>query len=408
MLEAGRRILEQCDVLAAFSETPERLTRTFLSAPMRDVHAALSDWMRQAGMIVRLDAVGNLIGRYPAAREPARTLLIGSHLDTVPNAGKYDGILGVLLGLALVEQLQGRRLPFALEVIGFSEEEGVRFHKPYLGSLAAAGKFDPLLLELQDKAGATVAEVLHAYGLDPNALPQAAYDPDNLIGYLEVHIEQGPVLERLDAAVGVVEAIAGQSRLRLRFEGRAGHAGTVPMALRQDALAGAAEFVSAVEACGRKTDGLVATVGSLRVSPDAPNVIAGATDLTLDVRHADDLIRERAVDELRERARTLAEQRGLTVEFRNETRQPAVRMDPALTEYLSSAVEAYGHSVHRLVSGPGHDAAILAGVTPAAMLFVRSPGGVSHCPEEAVRPEDVAAALEVLLRLLDIVERNRT
>jgi allantoate deiminase len=396
----ARRAVERCDTLGAFSEDAACLTRTFLSPPMRDVHAALSSWMTAAGMSVRIDAVGNLIGHYPAQTEAAPALLLGSHLDTVPNAGKYDGALGVLLALATVESLGGRRLPFAVDVIGFSEEEGVRFGVPYLGSLAVTGGLTPELLARPDKDGVSVSEAIRDFGLDPDDVPQARLDPQRLIGYVEVHIEQGPVLEGLGQPLGVVDAIAGQTRTRVAFTGRAGHAGTTPMAGRRDALAGAAELVLMAERLGRSTPGLVVTVGQIEATPGASNVIPGGASLSLDVRHARDHIRVSAEDELKEMSADIALRRGLTCGWMITAEQAAVPMDDCLTDHLAEAVQASGQAVPRLVSGAGHDAAIMARVTPTTMLFLRSPGGLSHHPDESVLVEDVEAALSALSEML--------
>src|SRR5947209_10668050 len=269
-------VLRRCDVLAACSEEPHRLTRTFLRPPMRAVHEHLRTWMTAAGLQVRVDAVGNMIGRLPSRDPEARILVVGSHVDTVPDAGKYDGVLGVLLGLAAAEALARRELRRSLDVIAFSEEEGVRFGMPYLGSLAICGRLTPETLAKTDADGVTVTEAIRPFGLDPGAIPAAAYTPGQVAGYFEAHIEQGPVLESLDRPFGVVTAIVGQSRYWLRFVGKAGHAGAQPMGTRRDALAAAAEFVTTVEKEAITTDGLRATVGCLTVSPGAVNVVPGA------------------------------------------------------------------------------------------------------------------------------------
>lgn len=400
----ARRALERCDTLGGFSDEPGRLTRTFLSPAMRCVHASLAGWMEEAGLTVRTDALGNLIGRSGSADAPV--FLLGSHLDTVPDAGRYDGVLGVLLALAAVESLAGRPLPFALDVIGFSEEEGIRFRRPYLGSLAVTGGFEADLLALRDADGVTVAEAIHAFGLNPADAAQAAYDPARVQGYLETHIEQGPVLEERELPLAVVQAIAGQTRVRLKFLGEAGHAGTTPMGLRRDAFAGAAEFALAVEAVGRAVPGLTATVGAVWVTPNAPNVIPGAAELSLDVRHAEDDRRHGAVDELLARARRVAAGRGLAWQVVSEAHEQAVRMDEGHTRRLARALTEAGMPAPPLVSGAGHDAVVMARMTPAAMLFLRSPGGLSHHPDERVIPEDVAAALEVMHRFLLLTGRE--
>lgn len=405
--DLARRVLARCDTVAGFTEEPGRITRTFLCAPARQVQERVAEWMRAAGMLTRVDALGNLIGRYPAARADAPVFLIGSHLDTVPNAGRYDGVLGVLLGIAAVEALGGKPLPFALDVLAFSEEEGVRFRTPYLGSLAAAGRFDPKLLERTDTAGVTLAQAIRDFGLNPEEIPATAYRADNVLGYFEVHIEQGPVLEDLDRPLGLVEAIAGQSRLWFRFDGKPGHAGTLPMELRQDALAAAAEFVLAVERMARIKKGLRGTVGQVDITPGAVNVVPGSARLSLDLRHARDDVREPALANLLTQACAIARHRRVSFQVERAEHHAAVPADAQLTERLAEAVQAAGYPVHRLVSGAGHDAAVMATLAPMAMLFVRSPGGISHHPAEAVLAEDVQAALAVMVRLLTTLARER-
>jgi allantoate deiminase len=378
-LSVAQIVIARCRTLAGYSEEPGFTTRTFLSEPMRAVHGCLRTWMEGAGMAVAVDHAGNLRGFYPAAHPRARRLFIGSHLDTVPHAGAFDGSLGVVLGVALMEILAGRRMRFEIEVVGFSEEEGVRFGVPFIGSRALVGDVDNELL-------ARISGAIMAFGLDPARIKEAQAS-SNALGYLEFHIEQGPVLDSMNLSLGVVEAIVGQSRGNVIFEGRANHAGTTPMNLRQDALAGASEWIGAVEREARATSGLVATVGSLDISPGADNVIAGGARTSLDVRHANDAVRREAVISLVGCARQIAARRGLTVRWDPRVDQPAVAMDPDLTNLLGPG--------HRMTSGAGHDAMIMARRMPAAMLFLRSPGAVSHHPDEAVLVEDVAAALEV-------------
>ena len=357
-------VLARCDEVALFSECePDKITRTFLSEPMRRLHGRLTQWMEEADLSVRLDAAGNLIGRYDGFQPERPVLAIGSHLDTVPNAGKYDGVLGVLLGLAAVKALAGRRLPFGIDVIAFSEEEGVRYRAPFLGSLAAIGRFDRQLLERTDAAGVTMANAFRAFGLDPARIDEAAYPAGRLLAYVEVHIEQGPVLETLKAPVGVVEAIAGQSRIWAELRGRAGHAGTMPMHGRLDALAAAAELLLEVERLGRSIDGLRATVGVMAVEPGASNVIPGMARFSIDVRHAHfDQVRETAVREILGRGRSLAEQRSVEFLVTEEESHPAVPADPLLSDWLGEAVATTGNSPHRLVSGAGHDAGVMAAI----------------------------------------------
>jgi allantoate deiminase len=359
--------------------------------------------MEAAGLNTRRDAVGNVIGRL--GRDGQRTLLIGSHFDTVRDGGRYDGPLGVLVALACLEALrdQERPLPYAVDLFAFADEEGVRYGTGYLGSSVVAGSFDDTTLARRDGDGITLTEAIRSFGGDPEGLTGARRDAKGLIGYYEVHIEQGPVLEAAGVPLGVVDAIAGQSRAHLTFTGRAGHAGTVPMALRHDALCAAAEFISAVEALARAQDGAAATVGEIEVQPGASNVIPGQVALSLDVRHAADSVRESLVRRLLERASMIADQRacGHAWELAQDT--PAVSCSEELTGLVAKAVEAAGQPVVRLTSGAGHDAAMLSSITPVAMLFVRCAGGISHSPAESVIVEDVAAAIEATTRFLRLV-----
>lgn len=385
--------IARCRKLATFSEDAGGTRRTFLSAPMRDCHREVSSWMKSLGMDVSVDAAGNLRGFYAGASPSTSRLLIGSHLDTVPNAGAFDGILGVMLAIGLVESLHGMKLPFGIEVVGFSEEEGVRFGVPFIGSRALVGRVDEELLGRKDENGISVRKAIQDFGLNPNDLSKAALS-DDVLGYVEFHIEQGPVLERLGRPLGVVEAIVGQNRLEFIFSGQANHAGTTPMNLRRDALAAAAEWIVEVEELARRTADLVATVGFVEAKPGATNVIAGEARATLDIRHASDRTRTDALDELIRQAEAIAARRGLTVKWRTLLFQNAVAMDPFLTGQIEQAIEKAGCEPHRMASGAGHDAMILAEKIPAAMIFLRTPGGISHDPAESVHLDDVAKALE--------------
>jgi allantoate deiminase len=395
-------VLARCDQLATYSEEPDRLTRRYATPPMRQANEAVADWMRAAGMATRQDAIGNLIGRYEAEMPTAPTLLLGSHLDTVRDAGKYDGPLGVLVALASVERLhaQRRRLPFAIEVLAFADEEGLRCHTAYLGSSAVAGTFEPAWLALSDGDGVPLADAMRAFGGDPDAIASARWSGGDLLGYCEVHIEQGPILERENLPVGLVTGIQGQSRLSLTFTGEAGHAGTVPMALRRDALSAAAELVLVVERFARETADLVATIGQLAVAPGASNVIPGRATLTLDLRHPDDASRERALTALLARADEIAQGRGVSVTHHLAQDNAAGPCSPGLRVRMAAAITASGYPVRELASGAGHDAVRMAHHTEVAMLFVRCAGGVSHSPAESVTAEDVAAAIAVLDRFI--------
>jgi allantoate deiminase len=395
-------VIDRCRKLAGFSEQQGGTTRTFLSPPMHDCHQEIAEWLDPLGVEVRVDAAGNLRAVYPAVEADAPRLLIGSHLDTVPDAGAFDGVLGVVLGVALIEALHGERLPFGIEIVGFSEEEGVRFGTPFIGSRALVGRLDEELVRREDERGVSVRAAIEDFGLKPSEIP-AARLKDDILGYVEFHIEQGPVLEELQLPLAAVEAVAGQSKLEVTFFGRANHAGTTPMHLRRDAIAGAAEWISAVEREGQRAEGLVATVGVVEPKPGVTNVIAGEARLTLDVRHGADDVRTRAVEDLIGLAEEIAARRGLSVSYETLSSQTSVAMDPILVGQIAEAIRKAGCAPYRMVSGAGHDAMILAEKVPAAMIFLRTPGGISHNPEENVEAEDVAKALETGLHLLDLL-----
>jgi allantoate deiminase len=392
-LSSAATVLQRCARLGEVSEEPGRLVRRFATPAMREANDLVGGWMREAGLAVRTDAAGNLIGRRDG---DARTLVLGSHLDTVIDAGRYDGPLGVLAAIAVVERLP--ELPFAVEVVGFADEEGARYPTSFLGSSALAGSFRREWLELYDGDGVALADALREFGGDPDDLASAART--DLLGYCELHIEQGPVLERRGAPVGVVTSITGQSQAELTFRGEAGHAGTVPMADRHDALAAAAEWMLAAEAVARRHPELVATVGRIAVEPCARNVIPGEAWLSLDVRHADDAVRRRAVADLRAEAERVASGRTVALRWDDRGETAAVPTSPALTERLAAAVAAGGLRPETLPSGAGHDGVAIAAVAPIAMLFVRCERGISHNPAEAVAEADVAVALDVLERFV--------
>ena len=396
----AREVVARCDFLASFSEDPKGLRRTYLSPPMHNCHAEIAAWLKPLGIESKVDAAGNIRMFYPGVRADSLRLLIGSHLDTVPNAGKYDGILGVVLAIALLEELEGRRLPFAIEVVGFSEEEGVRFGAPFIGSRALVGRVDNELLDLRDGNGISVREAIQQFGLDDRKIPEAKLAGDTL-GYLEFHIEQGPVLEKLHCPLAAVEAIVGQTRLALRFLGKSNHAGTTPMAARHDALAAAAEWMCFAESHANQIAGLTVTVGSIEAKPGATNVIPGEVRLTLDVRHKSDEVRSRAVQELTGQGAAIANRRGLSLQWGTLLEQKAVPMDDLMTREIEAAIRDSGCESHRMTSWAGHDAMILAERVASAMMFLRSPGGISHDPAETVLLEDVEAAIEAGIRLLN-------
>ncbi len=400
MKDTATTIMERCDLLANISEEPGLLVRPYGSQAMREANNIVSGWMRMAGMRVRRDEIGNFIGRYEGTGD--KTLILGSHLDTVRDAGKYDGILGVMVALAYVEQLhnRGERLPFSIEVVAFADEEGLRFGTTFLGSSAYAGAFDGKRLSLEDKKGVTLRKAVRAFGGDPDVLESDGRGGDDLLGYCEVHIEQGPVLEQKDLPVGVVTAINGQSRVKAGFVGKAGHAGTVPMEGRRDALCAAAEFVLEIECAAKADPEAVATVGEISALPGAVNVIPGEAEHSLDLRHPDDSARERLRNHLEQRAKEIAASRGCEHRWQVRQETPAVPANPELSALLVQAVEESGLSVHRLPSGAGHDAAQMVPLTNVAMLFVRCKGGLSHHPDESVRRADVECAIAVMADLI--------
>lgn len=399
-------VLARCDELAGCSDEAGRITRLFLGAGMRAAHARVDAWMRRAGLAVRIDAAGNLIGRRAAKHADAPVLLLASHLDTVPHGGRYDGTLGVLVALACVEALGDAALPFHIDVIAFSEEEGVRFGLPYLGSRAVAGTFDPAALNRIDAQGITLREAIHAFGLDPRKINECAYPRDRMLGYIEVHLEQGSVLEAENVPVGVVSVIAGQSRLKLNFTGNAGHAGTTPMNSRADALVAAAKMIVAAHHYGQTVPDLRVTAGAIRNTPNIANVIPAATQVSLDVRHARDAVRLQAIDDITQEAHRQSAAAHVRFEIEENRADPAVTMDPQLTAALTRVVQELGHPVRTMVSGAGHDAVPISALCGVAMLFVRHPGGISHHPDERVERGDVGVAIDVLTRAVRNLAQN--
>ncbi len=403
-------VLDLCARLGLLTDVPGTTTRLFLSPATREVHALLKAEMQALRMAVRTDAIGNLRGLY--AGEGEGTLLIGSHIDTVLDAGRYDGVLGVAMALGLVRALAGTRLLYAIEVIAFSEEEGVRFRLPFLGSRALAGTLGETELARVDQTGISVAEAVRAFGLEPENLSDCAPTPGTF-AFFEMHIEQGPLLEAQGLALAAVTTICGQSRLTLTFNGQANHAGTTPMRFRSDALMAAAQWMVAVETLAKETAGLVATVGVIDAKPGAVNIIPGEVTVSLDVRHADDKVRVGAVRRLVAKAESIARYRSMEVAGTTVVRkvsvaavETSVQKSVAMDAQLIGLLREAGAEV-TMASGAGHDAMIVAGVMPAAMLFLRTPGGLSHHPAEAVLAEDVGAGLEVGLRFLRGLELQR-
>lgn len=402
----GARAVARCDALgvAPYSDMADGLYRGYLTPAHRAASAQVATWMTAAGMRVAVDAAANLIGRYEGMAPDAPALLIGSHIDSVRDAGRYDGPLGIMLGIECVAALAaaGQRMPFAIEVIAFGDEEGSRFPAAMLTSRAVAGTLSPEALAVVDRDGVTLADALAAAGLDVGRYREAARAPGTALAYLEAHIEQGPALEAAGLAVGTVTGIAAQRRYAVQVTGMAGHAGTTAMALRRDALAGAAAMVLAVERIARDdASDLVATVGTIAAAPGAANVIAGAVSFTIDVRSGDAARRDRAAAAMLDAIAGIAADRGLAVAIEPVHDLPASPCAPDLMDLMDAATVAAGQPVHRLVSGAGHDAMILADLCPTAMLFVRCRDGISHHPAEQVDPADVEIALQILLGFID-------
>jgi len=405
MLDPGR-IMERCDALARHSELPGGLTRVFLSPQARAATDNVLGWMREAGMQAKLDAIGNAAGRYEGERAGAPCLMLGSHLDTVRDAGRYDGMLGVISAIECVHALSARkkRLPFAIEIIGFGDEEGVRFGTTLLGSRAVAGIFDSKALHALDSSGQSMSTALNEFGLDPNRIPEVSRKKGQVLAYAELHIEQGPVLEAEGLPVGVVTAINGFSRLRVTLRGAAGHAGTVPMKLRRDALAGAAECVLATEKVAKGHAELVGTVGRIEAKPGAINVIPGEVMFTVDVRAPQDPLRNDAVAAIRSHIDKIAKDRKLDCEIENLQEFGVSACAPWLMDQMDKAVARQGFPVRRLPSGAGHDGMALGAITDICMLFVRCKGGISHSPLESITQADAAAGARVLSDFIEHFE----
>ncbi|WP_157069982.1 allantoate amidohydrolase [Aureimonas frigidaquae] len=397
----GDRVMARLDALARYSAEDGALTRLYLTPAHRDAAQAVMGWMQEAGLDTTLDAAGSVVGRLPGGEGPR--LILGSHIDTVVNGGRYDGPLGVIVAIEALAELQRRgvALPFPVDVLAFGDEEGVRFPVTLTGSRALAGTLGPDWLAARDAEGISLGDALTAFGCDPAGLAGLARDPAEVGAYVEVHIEQGPVLEATDRPVGIVSGIAGATRATIVVTGMAGHAGTVPMALRRDALAGAAEMVLAVEELAQETDDLVATVGQIEVRPGAVNVIAGTARFTIDVRSTDDAVRNAAMEALQHRFEAIATRRGLSLAIDVGYRQPAATCAPQLRQALAAAVAAEGVEPIELPSGAGHDGLAMIALCPIAMLFVRCRGGISHHPAEAITPADADMATRVLIQFLE-------
>jgi allantoate deiminase len=400
----GDEIVRRINRLAAISETPDNLTRIFLTPEHRAAADLIMTWMVEAGMNAYLDAIGNVCGRYEGDRPGLPCLMLGSHYDTVRDAGKWDGPLGLITAISCVADLHRRssRLPFAIEVTGFADEEGVRFASTLLGSRAVAGTFNERVLASKDSAEISMSDALVQFGLDPDHIGAAARVRSELLAYVELHIEQGPVLEAKGLPVGVVSAIAGATRLAARLTGMAGHAGTVPMELRRDALAGTAEMIAKIEElCLTDGRGLVGTVGYIHAAPGATNVIPGQVHFTIDLRAPTDVHRNRAVADVVRQIEAIAKRRKLELRLDVTHENRTVPCAPWLKAQVAEAVAAEGYPVFELASGAGHDGMAMVDIADVAMVFVRCRGGVSHHPDEHVEVADADAGARVLLRLIE-------
>jgi allantoate deiminase len=403
-LPLGQEIVARINALAAISEDPASITRIFLTPEHRAAADLILDWMRQAGMSAHLDAIGNVCGRYEGERPGLPALMLGSHYDTVRDAGRWDGPLGVITAISCVADLdrRGLRLPFAVEVVGFADEEGVRFSSTLLGSRAVAGTFDESALSVRDSEGRSLREAIAVFGLDPDHIGKAARVRSELLAYIELHIEQGPVLEQENLAVGVVSAIAGATRLAARLTGMAGHAGTVPMRLRRDALTGAAECIGAIEQfCRTDEGGLVGTVGYIHAMPGATNVIPGQASFTIDMRAPTDMHRRRAVADVVRQVEAIARRRELALQIDVTHENRTAPCAPWLKAQIADAIAAEGFRVFELPSGAGHDGMAMIDVADVGMIFVRCRGGISHHPDEHVELADADAGARVLLRVVE-------
>lgn len=406
----GTLLMRRADELAQHTEAPGMLTRTYLTPAHRGAAELLAQWMREAGMTVRRDAAGNVIGRYEGTTPDAPALLTGSHFDTVRNAGKYDGNFGILLPIACIADWHraGKRFPFAIEVIGFAEEEGVRFKATLLGSRAIAGTFDMALLDKRDEDGISMREAIAVAGFDPNALPQAAFARDKVLAFVEVHIEQGPVLLDEGLPVGVVTAISGASRFVVTATGLAGHAGTVPMTLRRDAAMTAAEIGLFIEKRCSGISGLVGTVGQFDVPNGAANVVPGKAMFTIDIRAETDEVREAAVRDVVEEMKKIAARRNVTLDIVQTHEAKSVPCAPWLQQQFAAAIAAQNVPLRYLPSGAGHDAMAVAAMTDVAMLFVRCGcGGISHHPDETMTAEDAGIAADVFSSFVEHFSTQR-
>ncbi|MDC7284552.1 allantoate amidohydrolase [Bifidobacterium thermophilum] len=392
-VKASETILARCDELAGLTSMEHGIERDYLSPQMAQAYRLVAGWMRQGGMSTHIDQAGNLVGRLEGREPGLPALVLGSHLDSVPDAGKYDGILGVITAVSVATHLHDTgisgTLPFAIEVLGFGDEEGARFGATLLGSYAFGGGWRDEWLDRRDAHGVTMRQAFRDFGLDPDDVHEAARKREDYIGYLEFHIEQGPILEQRDRALSSVTSIAAASRYMVTVKGRSCHIAT-PYDLRHDALTAAAQIIEAVDAISQE-EGTRANVGEISALPGGVNVIAGEATFSLDVRAADNALRDKVFERIWQAADTIAADRRVSVTHTRIHTADAVRCDPTLRGCIEQGIEqAEGKEAFGLVSYPGHDGMAVANLLPIAMLYVRCKGGISHSPLESVRADDVA------------------
>ncbi len=403
----ANKVYEQCEHLAQYSQSNNMMDRRFLSQEHKQANHQVSSWMQDAGMETWQDQAGNQWGRFPSSNDNAPTLLMGSHLDTVPNGGIYDGILGVLISIALVKLLNENaiKLGFNIDIVGFGDEEGTRFGTTLIGSRAVSGNWDPTWSRLRDSDGISMQEAMHSFELDIDQAHLASRKSDKLLGFLEVHIEQGPVLEQKALPVGIVSSIAGAKRFMLTIKGKAGHAGTVPMSMRKDAIVTFSQMVTAITTIA-KAHGIVATIGRVNNYPNAVNVISQTTEFSLDIRAEKDELREAALAEIESELNNIATNNDVSVNWKQTHSASSVACDEKLKHLLRQAVENTGVSPLTLVSGAGHDAMEIANICPMAMLFTRCKGGISHHPDESIKIDDIEASLHVLEQFITLLAKE--
>ncbi|MBU99415.1 MAG: allantoate amidohydrolase [Rhodospirillaceae bacterium] len=396
-------IIEMIETLALISEDKDFLTRRYLTSQHKKVNQLVADWMSVAGMKAWQDPIGNIVGRYEGHENGLPALMLGSHLDTVVNAGKYDGMLGVVTAIHCVASLQrqGKRLPFAVEVIGFADEEGTRFKSTYLGSKAVAGTFDLDTLDRLDSDGISMKEALNTFGLDIKNIPQAARSKNEIAAYVELHIEQGPVLEDKNLAAGIVTEIAGATRLSVEIVGKAGHAGTVPLNLRQDALVTASECIVKLEKIAKASANTVVTVGEILIKPGASNVIPGNAQFTVDLRSTENSVRTKVENEIQQALQEICTKRKTKLITTKTHSAESTICSKNVINQLDDAFVKSGHPTYFLPSGAGHDTAAMSDLTETGMIFLRCREGISHNPAESVKMGDIEVGFQIMLKFIE-------